>query len=310
MKSKILLIVFLITSSILTSCSKDEDAALPIVPITNDVLVTIDEYPRSGHIISALTTNLTGEVSYSIISQSTNSALIIINTDLTVGDWLAFDFETNPVITATVAATNGEQSETIDVIVTVNNVDDIWSFLGDASKVAYENAADGQWIQVTAAEYNDLANYLSEVTKVGATDAHLNLNTTKYYDPSVYTYANDNGITVPASSYVFAFKYECDENAQANTKVKLSNTSVNDGFEDLGNAVPVHNNGVNYFVLKGSNTPTPNASYLGVRADNFGYYSGNTGYSFKYNSDDEAMLPYNWTGVALYQGLSTTLKQW
>lgn len=310
--SKNLISFFIIITllTIMVSCSSEDDSSNN-PPSNSNIETSINENPSSGDLVTTITSNLSGDVSFSISSQSISQAFTLDSSsgELRVAAWQVFDFETNPVITATISVTNGTDSENKIVIVTLNNMDDIWSFL-NTSRQMYENASTGQWIAVTASEYNDLANYLFDVSKCGATDSQYNRNDQIYYDNTFYTYANDNGATIEPQNYLFAFKYTCGEDNLTNTKVKLSSTSVSEGYSNIGGDVPTHNSGENYFVLKGNSTSTTETSYMAIGAERFGYFSGTSGFNFKYGTYDVNELPYNWTGIALYQGLTTTLKQW
>jgi hypothetical protein len=301
--------LMIITLLIFTvSCStEDNDSG----DTNNNIEASINENPSSGDLVTTISTSLSGDVTFSISSQSVSQAFTLDSNsgELRVAAWQVFDFETTPIITATISITNGIDTENKALIVNINDLDDIWSFL-NSSRSSYANGSAGQWIKVTESEYNDLAIYLFEVTKCGATDSHYNRNDPIYYDNSYYTYANDNGATIAPNNYLFAFKYTCDENNLTNTKVKLSSTSVSEGYSNIGGDVPMHDSGVNYFVLKGNNNPTVEMSYMAVGVERFGYFNGTAGFSFKYDSFDVNELPYNWPGIALYQGLTTTTKQW
>lgn len=294
---------------VLCACSSEDNTDPP--PSNSNIEVSIDENPSSGDLVTTINTNLSGDVNFTISSQSVSQAFTLDSNsgELRVAAWQVFDFETNPVITATISVTNGSDSENKIAIVTLNNIDDIWSFL-NTSRENYENASNGEWIAITEAEYNDLANRLFDVSKCGATDSQYNRNDPISYDTPYYTYANDNGAVIEPDHYVFAFKYTCDKDNLTNTKVKLSDAGVSEGYSNIGGDVPMHDSGENYFVLKGNANPTTETSYMAVGAERFGYFNGTSGFNFKYGNFDVNELPYNWTGIALYQGLTTTLKQW
>jgi len=48
---------------------------------------------------------------------------------------------------------------------------------------------------------------------------------------------------------------------------------------------------------------------MAASTERFGYFNGTAGFSFKYDSFDVNELPYNWSGIALYQELTKTTKQ-
>lgn len=285
----------------------DDDMMEETDPIQLDL--SIDEYPRSGNTIGTLSTTLSGTVGYNLVSQSVPLAFTINTGELRVADWLVFDFEENPTITAIIEATNGTDSEIINVTVSINDIDDIWAFLSD-SRTAYENAEGGDWIAIIESEYNDLANYLSETTKSGATDAHF-ASTVTITNHHGATIANDNGNTLPSGSYLFAFKYYSWSNNVVSSRVKVSEGDSGGPHEHVGNTLPEHNDEYNYFVLKGADTPLSSEGYLSMYA------------SLSVGQKDIAGTTYRWANgdvdnldnsapdaVYLHQGISTTLKQW
>ncbi len=186
------------------------------------------------------------------------------------------------------------------------------------SKSAYQNASNGDWIQITGLEYNLLATVLNSVSKIGTTDDQYNDNSTIFAVGSGstgITMANDNGVTIPNNSYIFAFKYNVTEDNAGSTKVKISNTSVTEDYVTIGAVLPPHNQGDNYFVLKGSSSATSNSTgYLGVFClERMGFKELNDPTDYYFNLSDAAMLDVKGntdTAVILFQGLSTTEKQW
>lgn len=185
------------------------------------------------------------------------------------------------------------------------------------SKTAYQNAVSGDWIQITETEYNLLATVLNSVSKIGTTD-------TQYNDISDIipigsgvdgiTIANDNEITVQSGSYIFAYKYNVTEDNVSSTKVKVSETSVTENYKNIGSILPPHNFGDNYFVLKGSNSRTADTGHLGVFClEKMGYKVISDSTNYYYTLKDTTGLDTKGRtqkAMILYQGLSTTEKQW
>ncbi|WP_223033893.1 cadherin repeat domain-containing protein [Hanstruepera marina] len=310
MKNQVKLVILFVLITVM-SCSNSDDSQNP--PNNSDgstVEIAFNENPRSGDLITIISTNLSGDVTFSLSSESVSNAFTLDSNsgELRVAAWQVFDFETNEVITATVAISNGTESSSKVVIVNLNNMDDIWSFLND-SRSAYESASNGQWVMITENEYNDLANYLYDVNKCGASNSQYYRSNSISYDSALYTYANDNNATVEPENYVFAFKYVTNANNQTNAKIKTS-TSLQEGYQNVGSSLPQHSSGENYFVLKGANGKHPETTYMALAAEGIGYYNGISNHSFKYGNFDTNSLPYNWTGIAIYQGLSSSLKQW
>ncbi|WP_298758050.1 cadherin repeat domain-containing protein [uncultured Psychroserpens sp.] len=294
------------------ACSSEDDSNTP-PPSNNTIEASIDEYPTSGDLVTTINSNLSGEVAFSITSQSISQAMgIDSNTgELRVLAWQVFDYETNPVITLTVNATNGTDTENKAVIISINDIDDIAAFLNN-SRTAYDNAADGQWISITESEYNDLANYLAQVTKSGATDNHFSSTANIEQNSGNSLLANRNGDTMPEGSYIFAFKHYSWANNVSGSKVKLSQGDEFGTYESIGTSLPEHNAEYNHFVIKGNATATSTEAHLAIFANNsIGYKSiSGTTYGWGDGGDTNMITNGNINAVFLYQGLSTTMKQW
>ncbi|WP_353780022.1 hypothetical protein [Winogradskyella sp. 3972H.M.0a.05] len=278
---------------------------------SNDINISVDEYPSSGTFLSQITTSLEGTVSFTIQSQTSSQAIIITQNQLAVGDWLAFDFETNEVLEATVVASNGAETETINVTVSINDVDDIWAFLSGSSRTAYENASNGEWVMISESEYNDLANYLADTTKSGASDNQIFSGASVDNYTGNRTIANDNGFAIPTGSYVFAFKYYSWINNVVSSRVKISEGDSGGLYQYLGGMLPEHNDEFNHFVLKGVSAPTSSEGFIGMYASGSVGVKDNASSRYKWRNGDVDNLDNTTLGnVFLQQGLSTTLKQW
>lgn len=277
---------------------------------TNDVARSIAEYPRSGTILSSLSSDLEGEVTYSLTSESVSGAFALTADGLTVADFLVYDFEARTNITGSIQASNGTETETIAIDIEIDDVDDIWAWLDD-SRSAYETAEAGEWIAVSESEYNTIANFLALTTKSGATDSDL-FNTTSISSAAGnVTLSNVNDEKLPDGSYLIAFKYYSWVNNSNGVRAKLSEGNFSGPFEDVGQAFPQHNDEFNHFVLKGSNNPTDGEGFLGMYAPNNYGSKAKSGAQFLFGVGDTSILPNTGVNfVGLYQGVSTTLKQW
>lgn len=293
-----------------TSCSEDDSGSFEAT--ASDVTVTIDEHSSNGTVIGTVATNLTGNLVYSFTSQSVANALGINSTtgQISIADTSKFDFETNPMIEAIVNVTNSSDTATSIVTITLNNIDDILYFLS-TSKQAYMDADNGNWISVTENEYNTLANSLNEVSKVATSDEDYDIDITNITGANGWTVSNYNGEDVPNGSYVFAFKYDSRSNSVTNNVVKLSTTSISEGYSDLGGKLPEHNSGENYFVLKGNSNQTENVGYLGFYSSlGMVYKASSTKVRFISGGNTNTLTESPSNYILEYQGLSTTQKQW
>ncbi|MDT0558823.1 hypothetical protein RM697_09195 [Ichthyenterobacterium sp. W332] len=302
---KVLLVLLILFNYSCSNDSEDDQDS------DSDITIAVDEYPSSGTFLTELMSSLDGNISYTISSQTVSQSLIIVNDQLAVGDWLAFDYETNEFFEAEITASNGTETETFSVVVNINDVDDIWAFLNGDSRAAYENANDGDWVMIKESEYNDLANYVMDTSKSGASDSQMFSGSSVENYTGNRTIANDNGNSIPSNSYVFAFKYYSWINNVNSSKVKLSQDDAGGAYFDLGNTLPEHNDEFTHFVLKGSSTPTTSESFIGMYASGTIGVRDSNGNSYKWRNGDVENLDNTASGtVFLNQALSTTLKQW
>ncbi len=311
---------------VLANCS-DNDNAVSGEPmeqlIAEDFMTTIDEHPIGGEFLGTIEANM--EASFAILSQNPSNALSIdIGTgNISISDASAFDYEINQTIEATVQVSSTDEVAQASVVININDLDDIAFRLTD-SEQDYLDTDIGNWVLITEDEYNILASSLNEVTKLGTSDGQYDDDIQT--EPAInqgLTIINNNSLTIPSGSYVFAFKYHAYVNQTGgavppieNAKVKISETDIANGYYDLGFTLPTHENGDRFFVLKGNNTPTSALGYLGVcESDGMGYkriegtnvYSNACAASDFFNKEDNAAAGGL---VVMYQGLSTTQKQW
>ena len=301
---------------IISLCACSSDDSDNQTPSNNNISVNINENPRSGDLVTTINSNLSGTVTFSIISESISGAFTVnsgSSGELRVADWQVFDFETNPTITAIVTATNGAETETNNITINLGDIDDIWSFL-NSSRSDYENASNGDWVMITESEYNDLANYLNETTKSGTSDTDMFSSGSIAPAGSPFTIANNNGETLPEGSYFIAFKYYSWDNNVVSNRVKLSTSGIAGPYENIGDALPEHNSEYNYFVYKGTNNAISATGHLAIyESVSMGYrnISGNSGYWYANGDSNTLDTEANTSNATfLYQGLSTTQKQW
>jgi len=248
---------------------------------------------------------------FSIHVNSSTGELKVANTTL-------FDFETNPVISATISILDLNYTTSATATINLNDLDDIASFLS-TSKADYIAAADGEWVIITEGEYSSLASKLNYVFRAGTTESEYTDSSISISESNTYNFVTSivNSANMPANSFVFAFKYFAyTVSNEITSKVKLSSTSISDGYSDLANALPSHSgNQENIcFVLKGSNSMTNNEGYLAFyKGSNsaMGLLNKPGSQSYFGNGDvNSGLTLITSTSKPLYQGLSTTQKQW
>lgn len=135
-RSYLVAIVLFVT---MVNChSDDEQETLSLQNFT----ATINENPANGQIIGNVQATGKGTLTYSITVQTPTGALSInANTgELTVANAALFDFETNPIITATVSATGASNTATVTINLTNVNEVDVQNFTATIN----ENPANGQ----------------------------------------------------------------------------------------------------------------------------------------------------------------------
>ncbi|WP_299226584.1 hypothetical protein [uncultured Psychroserpens sp.] len=313
------------------NCSNDhkpnfKDQNTPSLMV-KDFSITINEHPLENELLGTIETNI--DATFTVISENPEDAIHVdaATGDIYIADTSIFDYEINNEILATVQAnTSGEYTEST-ISIKLNNIDDIAFYLTD-SKDNYVNAEAGQWIEITEEEYNFLATKLHLVTKSGLDDFQFDIFAfgSGGITPSYLgiTVANDNGHTLPHGSYCFAFKYIPVDTAfetHSETRVKLSTNSVNSTYNNLGSVLPSHGGGEDFFfdnpytfVLKGNTIPINNTGYLAMYAKTFiGYKTVEGTTNYYTNFGDVSDLSTHGTiasRVFMYQGLSTTQKQW
>ncbi len=303
-------LIFFFCIALIVSCSTEDDGDSND-PTDNLITVNIAEYPSSGDFIAEINSSLEGTLTYTITLQTISQAIIINDNELRVGDWLAFDYETNEFLYFNVEVSNGTDTELLEYKIAIQDVDDIWAFLNGNTRTAYEDASPGEWVWITESEYNNLFNYLTETSKSGASDNQLFSTNSVQQVQGGKTFANANQNSLPADHYFFAFKYYSWSSNAASNSVKLSESSAEESFSSVGEMLPEHDDGFNHFVLKGVNTKTISEAYLGLYASLKLGAKDDSSSSYNYGEGNTATLDDNALGkVLLQQGLSTSLKQW
>lgn len=131
--NKTLYYVFiLIIMNSFSACKEEEqppkdDEQVPIEIQITDFSTTIDENPAGGLALGIITASTNrGELNYEISNQVPGGAMDIDPTSgqLTVADSSLFDFEVNPVITATVSAMAEDVSEEASITITLNDLNE------------------------------------------------------------------------------------------------------------------------------------------------------------------------------------------
>ncbi|NAS29765.1 hypothetical protein GTQ40_02170 [Flavobacteriaceae bacterium R38] len=304
----------LINILVLISCSSDNDN--DDIENSSDLNITIDENPAQGQFLGIVSSQLSGNSTFAITSQTPEEAFTIDNAtgEISVNNPNLFDYENNPVLEATIAVNNEITEDSIEVKVSLNNIDDIAHFL-NVSRSDYLKTPAGQWVKITENEYNILAESLNHVTKSGASDLDYD-NETILTEPSAnnISIANNNGQVMPKESYVFAFKYFAyDDDTEGVRLLQSTTSSISHFYTALSAIIPAHGSGDNYFVLKGNNFRiNGDIGHTGLYSLNrIGFKRiPNRNYNITPNEDFGVLRVPRSDGVYIYQGLSTTQIQW
>jgi hypothetical protein len=301
----------------LAACGSDDNSEAPD-EVALVVKGEVSEFPSEGEVFATINSRLSGDLTYTLNTISRANAFDLDgNTGvLTVKDPMVFDFETTTTITGQVSVSNGSETEIWSLEAMIRDMDDIAFWLTD-SQTAYEMENTGNWVMITEEEYGLLDSKLSGVSKSGTTDLLFQQGTsaTNFSSYNDFTIANDLS-SIPNESYVFAFRYlSSSENATGN-KVKVTAGGVTDTYTDVGNPLPNHGTGIHFFVLKGAEKITAGDrgflgfySQEGLSYDNEGLALG-THYAEQGDNNTFGTESIVVEGVCMYQGLSTTVRQW
>jgi hypothetical protein len=170
----------------------------------------------------------------------------------------------------------------VNPITTPPVIDNLTNSLS-TSITAYNNAANGDWVTITAAEYATLQTTVLSTQLAGASASLLNAATSVPWTNSIIlggnkilSTASGNSTAIPANAYVYAFAVQywglySNPNMLVYTN---TNSSSNTGFNQLGGTLPATfanstaQSYINYYILK-----NPSARN-GSTAGNLAVYTG------------------------------------
>lgn len=167
----------------LAACNSEDPEPKPIQLNVADFSASVDENPAANFVIGTLTASASrGDLAFSITTQSPAGSIAIdaASGQITVASVSNFDFETNPVITATVQAlSDDDQSEDISITLNVNNRPESVSLTNGTTISIDENSPNGT-VLIQLAASTDAGDL--DITTTGDTD--------------VFTINNDGEIVV------------------------------------------------------------------------------------------------------------------
>lgn len=178
-----------------TGCS-DEDNE--VIINLEDLSVTVDEHPDAGFLLGKVVSDSSMPLTFSIVSQTPNGAITINEEtgELTVATPALFDFETNPVITATISAEQAQN--TASVTITINNVNEL--SVQDFTVSVDENPATGQSLGTVQASGDGTLTYsIVSSNPSGALDIDASTGELTVADASLFDFEANPIITADIS---------------------------------------------------------------------------------------------------------------
>lgn len=186
------------TNPTLTATVSIEDAENPVTVTVNlnnvieitlqDFTVAIDENPTDGQVIGTMQGNGNGTLSYSITSQSPMGAMAIDagTGELTVIDPNLFDYEANPVITATILVDDGAETATATATINLNDIDEVAAQNTDLT--IDENPANGDVIGALQASGSNLTYTITFQNPAGAFNINQNTGELSVADETLFDF--------------------------------------------------------------------------------------------------------------------------
>lgn len=192
------IIKFLIFTILLTtfSCGNDDDIVATPVIMLQDLEVTIAENPNNGQIIGVVQSDNNSSLTYSIDSETPSGALNIDanSGELSVADATLFDFETNPIITATVSASGAVNTATVTI-----NLTNLEVTLQDVTATIDENPANGLLIGTVQSSGSTSSFSLTSQTPNGALSIDANSGELTVADATLFDFETNPIITAVVS---------------------------------------------------------------------------------------------------------------
>ena len=187
----------------------------------------------------------------------------------------------------------------------------IRSSLSPAGQAAYDNAAVGNFIRVSAADYNNVKTSLSNTKTIGDnSDAILFFGSS--YSGTCAALNNPANSNVDPGFYIIGFVSRHYAIANATFRY-LTSTSDRGTYTQLANSALVANsNTASYYIRKDPNDVSLSTIYVGIVSNTGSMSVSNTNWS---NAAFDCSEPYSsWTGRVgtqpVFQTLLTGDRQW
>jgi len=155
-----------------------------------DLTIDIDENPTNGQVVGTVQTDESEASGFSITSQTPAGALSIDPStgELTVADATLFNFETNPVITATISVVDGVNAATVTI--NLNNLVEVQ----DLTVAIDENPTNGQVVGTVPNDGSGTFSIASQ-TPAGALSVNSSTGELTVADASLFDFETNPVIT-------------------------------------------------------------------------------------------------------------------
>ncbi|MFC5046232.1 hypothetical protein ACFSTE_04320 [Aquimarina hainanensis] len=161
-----------------------------------DFTTTIDENPVNGQSLGVVQVTGGEALIFNITSQTPNGALSInANTgELTVVDATLFDFEINPVITATISVDNSGSMQHLTATINLTNINEV--SIQDFTATIDENPANGQSLGIVQATGDGTLSFsITSQTPGGALSINASTGELTVADATLFDYETNPAIT-------------------------------------------------------------------------------------------------------------------
>lgn len=156
--------------------------------IAQDLSTDMDENPTDGQIVGTIQANGSGTLSFSITSQTPTGALSIDAStgELSVIDPNLFDYEANPVITATILVDDGAETATATATINLNDVDEVAAQNTDIT--IDENPSNGDVVGALQASGSNLSYTITYQNPAAAFNIDQNTGELSVADETLFDF--------------------------------------------------------------------------------------------------------------------------
>lgn len=186
--------------------------------------------------------------------------------------------------------------------------------LSPAGLSAYDTATVGSYFSVSQSDFDNAANSLSSVTKLGMTDAQRTDTCATTWSGN-YLVVMDNTIRIPANAYLLGYSVRLLASVTGSQNSRLAASGTYKGSYDFINNsnFPATSAGMNYYLFKEPVT-TSSIRYLGLwsSADQCGvpYTTSTGGYLGGSSAPFSGIFSTQSGNFPFIQLLYTTVDQW